>query len=564
MRASTLSTEARPAVTFDPGRRLEWVDLAVLGFLLTAGVSFWAAYDRTLGGAKFVAIAGAIAVYWGLARSSLSGLWKAATLFGVLGAAFSGLILLSLFLGNPLATRGAGASVGLDPPGFLALDADSEVGLVAVLLPFQVAVASYAWRQGEPRNRIGWTAGCLLSAGALFVGNSRGAVVASALAGGGVLWLAWTGTTRPTRRLLLLAAPLVGLLAVAGYFALSGSLAGARETLLSRVQLAQEGLWLAQDFGLTGGGLGSFPGLYSRYILIEPFPFYSRSYNLFLDLVIEQGLLALVSYLAICAGSLWSLSATRRYPSPKSRRVWLMQAAAAASLLTVLILGMVHDPFSEPIGALFLLVGPGFAASLRRSSDVAVRVSTSAGGDTSGGGVGRRLSPVHVGGLAIALAAIGWWSWPRLPATLWANIGSVRLAQIELKGWPEGKRRDPNAAFELARARRYLESSLAWDPANRAANYRLGLLALEQEDFDEAAEYLERAWAQADGHRGIRKALGYSYAWLGRLDQAAEVLRPIPEASRELRAFARRWRDRGRPDLAEWAAALSARLEASG
>jgi len=164
----------------------------------------------------------------------------------------------------------------------------------------------------------------------------------------------------------------------------------------------------------------------------------------------------------------------------------------------------------------------------------------------------------------VSVMAIGLWPWHQLPANLWANWGAVRLAQIELEDWPDRRGRIGDAASEMAAVKRWLESSLAWDPFNRTANYRLGLVALDQDDFVRAAEYLERAWAEGEEHRGVRKALGYSYVWLGRLDLAEQMLRPIPEASRELRVYARRWSDRGRPDLAAWAATLSSRLDPSG
>ena len=537
--------------------RIGWPDLAILGFLLTAGGSFWAAYDRTSAGAKFLAITFAIAIYYSLAKSALPGLWKAAILSGALTSVVAGLVVLAGVAGKLPAITVAATPVGRGTLALAALDGDTATGLLAVLLPFQVAAAIYARQQGARWEQVAWISGCLLSAGALLAGNSRGAVVASTLAGGLVLWRLRIARARPMASRTILAVLLGSVLAVVAAIALSGGVAGAWETIQSRLQLAQEGLWLAEDFRLIGGGLGSFPGLYSRYVLIQPNPFFSRSYNLFLDLTIEQGLLALASYLGICVGSLWALAAQRPWLLG-SRRVRLIQGAAAASVLTVLTLGWVHDPFSEPLGALFLFLGPGFVASLRRFPDQAP-------GGPKPNSSGHRLSPIRVGALVmVSVMAIGLWPWHLLPANLWANWGAVRLAQIELEDWPDRRGRIGDGASEMAAVKRWLESSLAWDPFNRTANYRLGLVALDQDDFVRAAEYLERAWAEGEEHRGVRKALGYSYVWLGRLDLAEQMLGPIPEASRELRVYARRWSDRGRPDLAAWAATLSSRLDASG
>jgi tetratricopeptide (TPR) repeat protein len=175
------------------------------------------------------------------------------------------------------------------------------------------------------------------------------------------------------------------------------------------------------------------------------------------------------------------------------------------------------------------------------------------------------LSPGPVAGLAAGLVAgVGLWPWGNLQAQFHANLGAVSMARVELEGWPGARREDAARSSRLADAEAWFESSLASDPDNPTASFRMGLIALDRLEFVDACAYLENAWMNAERHRGVRKALGYCYTWLGRLEQAVVTLAPIPEAARELRVQARVWRGRGRPDLAQWATEVSTRLEASG
>ena len=97
--------------------------------------------------------------------------------------------------------------------------------------------------------------------------------------------------------------------------------------------------------------------------------------------------------------------------------------------------------------------------------------------------------------------------------------------------------------------------------ANRTANHRLGLLALQRLDFSGAAIFLEKAHQVDSGHRGISKALGLTYVWLGQYEQARALLRDIPEAGRELDTYSWWWTTQNRPDLAEKAADMVKKLQ---
>jgi predicted Zn-dependent protease len=112
------------------------------------------------------------------------------------------------------------------------------------------------------------------------------------------------------------------------------------------------------------------------------------------------------------------------------------------------------------------------------------------------------------------------------------------MARAELVGYPTGR-------WDADRTRRIIESrtiqaalvsfnrAILFEPDNVTARYRLGLIALGKDDFQDAILQLKRAQEAAPAHRGIRKVLGYVYTWTGQLGPAFELLVQVPEAQNE-------------------------------
>ncbi len=71
----------------------------------------------------------------------------------------------------------------------------------------------------------------------------------------------------------------------------------------SRLDVAQAGIKLIQDYPFTGMGLDSFAGHYSQYILVIPYFIYDNGHNLLIDVAVDQGLLGLVAFAVIFFGS---------------------------------------------------------------------------------------------------------------------------------------------------------------------------------------------------------------------------------------------------------------------
>jgi lipopolysaccharide biosynthesis regulator YciM len=151
----------------------------------------------------------------------------------------------------------------------------------------------------------------------------------------------------------------------------------------------------------------------------------------------------------------------------------------------------------------------------------------------------------------------------RVKAIWYGNLGVIQMAQVELAGFPTNKWTESAILPDLETAESSLRFALDFDPTNRTVNHRLGLIAMLRRDFDSAVQYLEVAHNQTPNHRGIIKALGYSYVWLGELKRAQILLSEIPEATHELSVYDWWWKDRGRGDLSANAALMVSRLESA-
>ena len=154
-------------------------------------------------------------------------------------------------------------------------------------------------------------------------------------------------------------------------------------------------------------------------------------------------------------------------------------------------------------------------------------------------------------GIAAAAVAAGALLFNKPLASAWyAYRGAVEMARVELKGWPESRWEDCCPPGSLSISEGYFERALQNDPHSRLAHARLGLIALRREDYAAAITHLEEAYRRQTNERGVRKALGYSYAWGGRPREALGLLRTIPEAQEEMGIYAWWWGTQGRQDLA--------------
>ncbi|HZQ05162.1 MAG TPA: tetratricopeptide repeat protein, partial [Anaerolineae bacterium] len=152
-----------------------------------------------------------------------------------------------------------------------------------------------------------------------------------------------------------------------------------------------------------------------------------------------------------------------------------------------------------------------------------------------------------------------------LIAQAYANLGALRQAQLEVPqiNFPYPTPEQVRLSTDLSSAEELYRAALHRDPNNRTANMRLGLIALDQFDFQEAVNRLQVAHASDPNDYAVNKALGYAYVGTGQLDQAAPLLRQVPDAVTEINSRLVAWRKLGKPELIEYGQTMIRRLKAS-
>ena len=322
----------------------------------------------------------------------------------------------------------------------------------------------------------------------------------------------------------------------------------------SRAELFTRSLYFLGDYPITGGGLAAFPGLYSQYILDIPYFYVINSHNLFLDVFIEQGVFGGAAFLLLYFVCVWYVSKAivRTGSSDIQFFKWLVLCA----LVIAIVHGMVDDYLYNAKGAVLSLFLVGVSMMViqedRLLASNSPRVQTKA--------IAQQWYTFIL--LAGLLVVIGINS-DNLRAMWYADLGAVQLAKVELGGFPETGWAGKEIVNRLDQADASLHTALELDPLNRTANHRLGLISMLQRDFSSAVVYLNVAHQQAPRHRGIIKSLGFSYAWLGKTDNAVSFLKKMPETKNELDAYYSWWKGQGRGDLSENAFKLRQILESS-
>jgi tetratricopeptide (TPR) repeat protein len=537
-------------------------------FLVTAVVSVWAAYDRAFAWQKFWWIVGGILLFYSLANARA--LWPrqgpAAADWRLWGITGFGLVLALYFMathdwpGAPVPVEPLGRRVQQllpDLPGHR-LNANVAGGLLAFVIPFTASLILSA--PDLPRRPRLWQMAAFLSLAvillALLLSYSRGAWLA--LAAAAVLYLLWQAAGRLSqltiqhslprspfsvprfpfsvfhRQLLLFGACLalaVGLpllllwLWPDGRSAMTHTWQSFVTTDLNRLALWRGGLVLASDYPFTGGGLGSFMMLYSTYSLLLHVGHSFHAHNLFLDVALEQGLPALLllswTWLLLGAALLRWLR-----PSPPAPATTYAPAlgAAAFSLLTILLHGLVDDAFYGSRALLLLFVPLAFAVPRpprrRRTVDNGRRTVAP---DLIRGGWWWVL-------LLVGLAGLLFWGRSSLIGAWYANLGAVAQSRAELAAydWRQwGIQDNIRQSVDLQPAVTYFEQALAANPNQATAHRRLGLIALSRADYAAALTHLQQAYRLAPWDNATRQWLGEAYIVNGRIPEGAALWQTV-------------------------------------
>jgi tetratricopeptide (TPR) repeat protein len=494
-------------------------------------------------------------LFYFLSKSSARNLWQVPPILSVYGIILVSFFLLTQDWGQMVADVDLINVIGswwmairpeipFNPP-----HQNMVAGTLSIILSLDVV---WLVRERNRNNRLRLIV-VLMTIGFLALGlwltSSRGAwfsLLVGLVIGGGAGLLAHFPRIRQLNKnivlvIVVLTIVAVGIFTFAGVNYLSGDQAAASSVnnLDSRVSLYRNALELAKEQWLLGGGLGTFPGLYSSYILILPVNIFFYSHNLYLDVWIEQGIFGLIAWLIILAGSLLLCARHLLHKAVPEQDGRLLSAGILASLVTLSLHGLIDNPLYAVWGrsVLFLLPGMALAGGIESNRNI----------------VGKNIQAQRIVAVVTILAVIitiGVFN--RAIRSAWyANLGAIVMAKSQLSDWPTGKWPDKSMAEQLASAKPLFEKSLNLQTSNCTSNYRLGLIEFYGQDFSSAEQHLSKAYQLNGHHRGIQKALGYTYVWLGEFDQASSLLKSIPEAREELGVYAWWWKTQDRSDLAE-------------
>jgi tetratricopeptide (TPR) repeat protein len=287
--------------------------------------------------------------------------------------------------------------------------------------------------------------------------------------------------------------------------------------------------------------------------LLIQVPFLTYSHNLFLSVALGLGVLGL-------AALLWLLVSFYIFVFRLERISWdnphwpLFRAAWLGATATFL-----HDLTDAPqfagsgwtmpmlLAVLGLAVASGYYYALDDEKEQEEN---------------KRTSPLRWWGMVVVtilLIAGVVFFWRPLRGMWYANLGAIQQTRAELTPDLDNSVREAAnlaAVDDFARA-------LSAVPAQPVANRRLGLLALNRQNFETAVVYLEQAYRQEPGNQATLKALGLAYVWLGQLDQAEPLLQQRDDRAEiieELGNWSSWWNSQGQPDLAVQAQEMAQQL----
>ena len=523
----------------------------MLLFALSAILGVAPAYDSSLSTPALVSILASVGLYFGitfLVRSQAA--VRAAGTAGLLATTVFAVYFILQF-----------DFFGYDKGGVVA-----RIGQITTLLPNlggftpQPNAAATFLEVGAPLgialtlssrsrvSRISLTACTMMVAYAIFLTASRGAWLGLGLTAG--LAFALTTIARVPRRtaktlvVLGVAAAILGsmVVIVLGPDRLP-FLSSTFSRATDRGRLFLNSLYLAGDYAFTGAGLGdTFAMVYSRFSLLIQVPFLTYAHNLPLSVWLNQGLLGLVALLAIELLFYVFVFRVHRSTRPPAlfHGAWL---GVTAALLHGLTDAPQYADSRWVMPMLFAWIGLAAASgqlSLRESApDVLL---------AEAGTPARRVS-LAVG--AVALIAIIAFNRPLLAA--WhTNLGAIAETRAELA--PRLTATQRAEGYDAANAE--YAAALAIEPAASHAARRAGNLAVKLDRFDEAVPLLESAYAAERSNPAAIKGLGLAYVWLGRSQDAADVLNRLDDPaamSSELITWGAFRTEQGRPLLAAYA-----------
>ncbi len=504
-------------------------DSPLILFLLTAALAVWSAYDQETAWAKFWMIVTAVLLFYAFAtwlkimtQHSSAQLEQLAWLLALFGTAVAiyflathdwdafptkvaSIEMIGRLLQRPLPTL-AGHHLHPNVVG----------GMLAALLPFGIVTAVIARRQKQRLIlALGIITSLFMLIGLLF-SSSRGAWLA-ALAAFGLICFWWLvgqlSRQQPTkRRWHFLGLLLTGILLGISLWLLHPDFAASFNSQLplllggaNRLDLFRNSLVLLQDYPFIGAGLGSFMMLYSTYALLVHVGYIIHAHNLFLDIAIEQSLIGLAA-----AIWMWAIFAWLLWREARRGQIQPLLGAAACSLLTIVVHGLVEDALYGSRALLLLFVPLAFVMVLPQTELKWMRSP-------------RHVLPTAIAALLFLFAFTGI---RPLRSYVYSNVAAVQQSRAELAvyNWPEWRLQDEvRQEVNLAAAIDNYQQALTLNPQNASANRRLGQLELSLGNYAAAQQHLALAYASMPWSHTTRQLYGEALVVNGRLADGAAL-----------------------------------------
>lgn len=528
--------------------------------VISAPVGVWASYNPALSWPLLLTLLGSVSLFFAIVNTTVSphriagGLVIAAVLLAFYFVGQYGYFTYPDEVGR-LANLGRLTGSILPPFVFFTPHPNAAAGFLESTLLLSLVLT---W-QARGGKRIAWGLAVILIVYGLIISGSRGAWLGLGVAFGlGGLLLIRNRTFQGIIVSVTLTAVVLGTYLLTQTAFSRSSLPGLSsvlETAQSRLILYRNSLYLWSDYPFTGIGLGdTFALVYSRYQLLIPVPFLTYSHNLFLSVGLGFGLLGLVALFWLLISFYIFIFRVERVSS--SEDGWPLFRSAWLGATTTFLHGLTDAPqFAGSGWTMPMLLGVlGLAIALGHLA------LDEAGMDEEDSRISQNF---WWGGAvsAILLAAGVIIFWQPLLGVWYANLGVVQQTWAELApNLDDSAREAANRAAvdDFARA-------LNAAPTQPAANRRLGLMALNRENFETAAVYLDQAYHQEPGNQATLKALGLAYVWLGQLDRAEPLLQQRDDRSEvieELGNWSSWWTSQGRTELASYAREMAKRLSA--
>ncbi len=536
-------------------------------FVLTAAIGYWAAYDENAAMNKFWLILLAVLFYYALSRQPKENLgWLAGIFFSISVGVSIYFFLTHDFVALPRklqVVNNIGLWIMHVRPQIVwkPIHPNYVSGIAAITAPFGF-YPLWKSKNEAAKNPTALYAVMFLSfmliAFTIFMATSRGVILAMMSAAGS--WVVWrvactSGNNFRLKQETIFPILVLGYLAIvvlllyAGPASFTGSvISQSNYGTGTRAELFRRSLYFLREFPFTGAGLNAFPGLYSYYMLGVPFFYLPNSHNLFLDVAIEQGILAGLLYLFMFLGSVWFVS--RSIIKAPSAEILVFSWLVLFALIISIVHGMVDDYLYNGNGSLLALFLIGTSLFVKRAA-------------LHDEGFVAQFDYRITGAVVALFVGVCLFNFNAIRSAWYADLGAVQMTRVELAGFPTNQWTDIKIVPQLKTAETSLYSALLYDRNNETANYRLGLISMLRQNYAAAAVNLAMAYKEVPDNRGIIKNLGYCYLWLGEMDKAKPLLEQIPEAREELGIYSWWWKTQNRADLADHASMMLSQLKIS-